>query len=221
MSAQVAQIVINGRSGVKIFCIGLNKTGTTSLGEALMALGFRHLGHRGRLMRAWIEGDMAPIFKAADRHDSFDDWPWPLIYRQLFERYEQAKFILTRRHSAEAWVESLKGHAERTDPDGNPRRAIFGHDYPHGREPEHIAFYDAHNAGVRAFFRERDAQDQLVELCWEEGHGWPDLCAFVERSTPDTPFPHISPADAPARNPAFVAENRRRIAKLTGAEDGR
>ena len=36
----------------------------------------------------------------ADRHESFDDWPWPALYREMDDRYPDALFVLTVRRVA-------------------------------------------------------------------------------------------------------------------------
>src|SRR5579859_2611094 len=102
----------------KIFGIGLNKTGTTTLGACLTRLGYRHGSCRRDLLIAYREGRLDEIFAETDRLDSFEDWPYPLIYRELFFRYgEGAKFILTRRATPRIWLRSLMRHALRTNPD--------------------------------------------------------------------------------------------------------
>lgn len=197
----------------KVFGIGLNKTGTSSLGRALRRLGFRHLSHSPRLTRALARGDMAPIEQAADSHDSFEDWPWPLVWREMDARYgDGARFILTRRASPERWLASLKAHAERARPGGIARRLAYGWDYPHGREAEHLAVYERHNAAIRAHFAHPARRHRFIELCWEEGDGWPALCRFLGLPAPMQPFPHANPAAAARPDPAHLAENRRRIA---------
>jgi hypothetical protein len=49
-------------------------------------------------------------------------------------------------------------------------------------------FYEAHNAGVRAHFRDRP--DDLLELDIAGGEGWTELCGFLGQPVPDRPFPH-------------------------------
>jgi hypothetical protein len=198
---------------LKVFGVGLNKTGTSSLGRALRRLGYRHLSHTPRLTRALARGDLAPINEAADEHDSFEDWPWPLVWREMDARYgDRARFVLTRRGSAERWVESLKAHAERIRPGSFTRRFVYGWDYPHGREVEHIAFYEGHNAAIRAHFDRPGLRNRFIELCWEEGDGWPALCGFLGQPVPAMPFPHANPRSAARADPDHEQENRRRIA---------
>ena len=198
----------------KVFGIGLNKTGTTSLKLAFERLGFRHLSRKPRLFKLWKNRDFEAIFDFIEAYDTFEDWPWPLMVPELLERYgDRAKFVLTRRRSGPVWVESLKKHAERTNPQNNPRKAIFGHAFPHGREREHILFYDWHLLRTREAFADAGLEHRLIELCFEEGDGWAELCGFLGKPVPDRAFPRANRADEANPNPEFVAENQRLIKK--------
>lgn len=173
---------------MKVFGIGMNKTGTTTLGECLSRLGFQHHSFDLELTRAVDEGNLTPVFQVADEYDSFEDWPWPLIYEELDARYPDAKFILTTRKDNATWIDSLKRHADRTGPT-EFRKIVYGHAMPHGHEEEHIRCYEQHNANVRAHF---DNRDDLLEVCWEERAEWEPICEFLKRPVPNAPFPHAN-----------------------------
>ena len=197
----------------KVFGIGLNKTGTSSLKRALVTLGYNHCTMRGQMTHKFFNNSFGQIFKTVDEFDSFEDWPWPLMYRQVFERYgETARYILTRRHSAEAWLESLKAHALITNPDNNPRKRIFGFDYPHGAEAQHLDYYESHLVEVRRYFTQQGASHVLCEVCWEEGDGWQKICDFLEEPLPNAPFPHVNRRTVTPRDTERLEENQRRIA---------
>src|SRR5690606_2198995 len=134
-------------------------------------------------------GELEPVLAFADRYDSFEDWPWPLLYRELDQRYPGSKFILTTRRDAETWLRSLKNHATLTGPT-DFRRVAYGHDMPHGHEAEHIERYERHNREVREYFRDRP--EDFLEVCWETGSGWKELGAFLGREVPDLPLPHTN-----------------------------
>ena len=193
----------------KVFGIGLNKTGTTSLKQALRRLGYTHARRETKLVKAWMAGDLDPIFANAEAFESFEDWPWPLVYRQMYEKYgDQARYILTVRSSADKWVNSLKKHAERTA-GGLIRKGIFGYKYPHGVEAKHMAFYENHNAEVRAFFA--DKPNLFIELNWEQGDGWDKLCQFLSEPVPTGEFPHGNAGAFATPDPEVVAKNMIRI----------
>lgn len=197
----------------KVFGVGLNKTGTSSLKRALITLGYNHSDLRGHLTYKFFNERFDQIFDAVEEYDSFEDWPWPLMYKQVFEKYgKSARYVLTRRSSVQAWLESLKAHTLSTNPENNPRKRIYGFDYPHGAEAQHIEFYQRHLAEVRKFFAEQDASDVLCEVCWEEGDGWQEICAFLKEKVPNAPFPHVNRRIEASNDKARADENQRRIA---------
>ncbi|NOX62729.1 MAG: hypothetical protein GXP42_12405 [Chloroflexi bacterium] len=171
----------------------MNKTGTTSLGLCLQQLGFRHTSFDLDLLRAYCQGDVERLFQVADAYDSFEDWPWPLAFRELDERYPQAKFILTVRKDSETWLRSLLSHAKRTGPT-EARKLVYGYAMPQGHEIEHIRIYETHNAEVQRHFQDRP--DKLLVVCWETGSGWPELGRFLGVETPSGPIPHANKASA-------------------------
>ena len=197
----------------KVFGIGLNKTGTSSLKQALITLGYKHCDMRGQMTYKFFKGRVEDVLVSARGFDSFEDWPWPLMYRRIFEEYgDSARYILTRRLSAESWLESLKAHSLLTNPDNNPRKRIFGYDYPHGAEAQHRAFYECHLTEVRQFFADQNASHLLSEVCWEEGSGWSDICAFLNEPVPDTSFPHVNRRVVDPADKERMADNEKRIA---------
>ena len=204
----------------KVFGIGLNKTGTSTLGECLKTLGYRHTSHRSDLLAHLSAGRVTELLKAAEAIDSAEDWPWPLAFRELYYRfYDRAQFILTTRSSAETWVESLKKHSLNTHPDRPMRTAVFGYKYPHGFEKEHVDFYVRHNSEVRSFFA-REAPGALLEVCWETGDRWETLCQFLGHAVPSAPFPHIQPRSVGV-DPRVRQRNAENITKQLAALRGR
>src|SRR5665213_1532883 len=138
----------------KVFGIGLNKTGTKTLGSCLIALGYRHQSYSGKALDYYLGGNTRSLLGWTDNYDSFEDWPWPLIWKALYRKYgDAAKYILTTRSSSDVWVDSLKKHSLNTHPTKAMRPLIYGYYYPHGYELQHKAFYEHHNRAVRAFFR--------------------------------------------------------------------
>jgi hypothetical protein len=194
----------------KVFGIGFNKTGTSTLGSCLRRLGYRHVSHSSAMLAAYEAGDFDRMIAETRRYDSFEDWPWPLIFRQFYAEYgDEACYVLTVRASSQVWLDSLKKHALTTHPDRPMRSAVFGHKYPHGREQEHIRLYEEHNRTVRAYFAARP-KASFIELCWERGHGWAELCGFLGHPVPDAPFPHVRP-NQNGIDPRIIAANRTNI----------
>lgn len=196
---------------LRVFGIGLNKTGTTSLKLAFEKLGLRHFSRSPRAFRLYRQERWDQLFAMIAPFQSFEDWPWPLMVPQLLEHYgDNARFVLTRRRSAQDWLDSLKAHSLKTNPDNNPRFKIFGYHYPHGVEAQHLAFYETHLAETRALFADRPGQ--LCELCWEEGDGWSDLCGFLDMRAPWGAFPHANKGATANIPPERLADNKAAIA---------
>lgn len=179
---------------MKIVGIGLNKTGTTSFGVCLHYWGKRHSSCSREAFRLWREGDLSGLLDWVERYDSFEDWPWPFVYREIDVAFPGSKFILTRRRNPEVWFRSLCRHAELTGPT-EFRRVIYGHAMPRGHREDHVRFYLPHNAGVRDYFKDRP--NDLLEVCWEEGYGWEELAAFLGLEPPPIAFPHVNRSATP------------------------
>jgi|OM-RGC.v1.024918694 hypothetical protein len=101
---------LHGRHQPKIFCIGFNKTGTTSLHRALFREGFK-LGDQPtaeKLLNAYVAGHYEPIEAYCKTARAFQDIPFslPRMYQPLYRAYPDAKFILSIRDSGEQWFAS-------------------------------------------------------------------------------------------------------------------
>ena len=151
---------------IKVFGIGLNKTGTTTLGRCFATLGYRHASVSRDLLIDWHNGILNRIKAVCDTHDSFEDWPYPLLFEKLFDWYgNSARYILTVRSSPLAWIRSLKNHSLKTHRTQHSRLIAYGYAYPHGLEQQHIAKYEDHNRKVRDFFVKRGLDHLLTVLC--------------------------------------------------------
>ena len=197
------------RKAVKVFGIGLNKTGTKTLRVALRRTGHRTLRPDRTLIAAGLAGETAPLIAAMDRFDCAEDWPWPLVWRQMDAHYgERARFILTRRSSPEVWLESIRKWSLRTPPSSRLRERIYGYNYPHGAEGAYLDFYRRHIDSVREAFH--SSPQRLLEICFEEGDGYPEICAFLGEELPTRPLLHRNAAARNDDDPAYAAENARR-----------
>lgn len=175
----------------KVFCIGLNKTGTTSIGAALEILGYKNrVSYKEQLLFDWSAGNFTELFKTAEENNCFEDWPWPLVYRQMYNHFQHAKFILTIRQSPEEWYISLCKHMERKG-FSEATKLIYGHYMPHDFKDEYIQNYTRHNEGVINFFTEKD-NSKLLVLNLNQGNNWDKLCPFLNKQKPHAKFPHLN-----------------------------
>lgn len=99
------------RKKQKVFCIGQNKTGTTSVAKVLEDIGYT-MGRQDkaeRFLKDWSKRDFRRIIKYCKSADAFQDVPFslPYTYQAVDQAYPGSKFILTVRSSAEEWYESL------------------------------------------------------------------------------------------------------------------
>lgn len=176
----------------KVFCIGLPKTGTTSLHDAVQILGLRsvHWPHDPETVRQIRNGDYR--LSVMDACDVVSDTPIPAIFPQLDRAFPGSKFILTER-ARESWLRS-------------ERNAPFNHDAP--KPGSHRDFYRALLYGVTAFSEERfgwvydehvarvdryfagDRAGDLLRIDITRNAGWEPLCDFLGLPVPDVPFPH-------------------------------
>jgi len=173
----------------RVFGIGLNKTGTKTLGTCLTQLGYHHKSVDKHAFELYKNGDLNSLFEIIDRYDSFEDWPWPLIYKEVDQKFPDSKFILTIRKSPETWFNSLCHHADYTGPT-NYRKHIYGFAMPHKHKQHHFDLYNYHIKDVIDYFKDRP--EKLLTLCWENGDGWEKLTSFLGIACPDIPLPHAN-----------------------------
>lgn len=84
----------------KIFFIGFNKTGTSSIAKSLELVGYKNVIHKG----IWADWALTKNKKELDKYDVFTDSECPHL-AHLDELYPDAKFILNSR-TLEGWVGS-------------------------------------------------------------------------------------------------------------------
>lgn len=184
----------------KVFCIGLGRTGTTSFGACMQRLGRRHLGWSGgdgglrRDLGLLAQIDYEAFVAVLDRFDSADDYPVPLLYRRLAETFPAARFVLTTRISAERWADSVVAEFNRKHLNEGDNTWYEGDLYAPDRRRRLARRYEAHLASVRAFFA---GTPRLLEVCWERGDGWREVCGFLGVAAPEEPFPHANRAAPP------------------------
>ncbi len=124
-AATLPRDALRFRNSRKVFCIGRNKTGTTSLEQLLRQFGF-HMGPQAageKLMEDWGRGEFRRIIRLARfRGEAFQDLPFSLpgTYKALDAAFPEAKFILTVRDSPEQWYQSnLRYQTKLFGVDGN------------------------------------------------------------------------------------------------------
>jgi hypothetical protein len=173
---------------LKIFCIGLNKTATTSLHQALETLGIRGLHWGGpatgdRIERALAEG--RPLVDDFAGYDAFSDIQVLSDNFELLDRqYPGSKFILTTR-DLEGWIESRRSHVLRNA--ARNQRGQYDGDFLTVDEAAWAKQYHEHHTRVRAYFADRPGDLLVMDIV--AGDGYEVLCPFLGLPIPDEPFP--------------------------------
>lgn len=180
----------------KVFCVGLGKTGTKSFGALMRKLGYRHVTgpvSEGLALNALGHGaDLLPIIRA---NDSFDDYPYPLMFEFLAETFPDSRFVLTRRSSEHKWLRSLATHNLRMGPT-DAFWLAYGTYTVGGQEDRLTRHYLEHNARVREYF---EGTGRLIEICWEEPGEGERLLDFlgIPGTVPEIPHENSAGKFAP------------------------
>ena len=170
----------------KVFVIGFQKTGTTSLEHALQKMHYRVYGGDKDLMKFDNTENLKNyISETLKSWDAVQDMPWPLFYRELYELYPNAKYILTFRDT-EKWIVSVvKYFASIRIP---LHRKIYNVPCAEGYENVYRKVYDEHNMMVREFFKDKQ---NFIEMEMGRNFDYKTLCDFLNISQiPKEEFPH-------------------------------
>lgn len=173
----------------KVFGIGLNKTGTTSLHLACEHLGLRsmHWGDRRAfddVLRAQRDGRRLLEY-VGEQFDAYSDIETLATRFDVADvQYPGSRFVLTVRE-VEGWVDSRRRHIERNRRD----QAAGTYHGTNTRIDEDLwrRQWQAHLDRALAYFGDRD---DLLVLDIQGGHGWERLAPFLGRPVPaGIPFP--------------------------------
>ena len=194
---------------MKIFCIGRNKTGTTSLEGELQRLGYQ-VGHQQaaeRLLREYVDRDFEPIIEYCKTANAFQDFPfsYPETFKHLDRAYPDSKFILSIRNSPEEWYDSLLRYNTKVlkEVTADAMKAfpyiwkgwLWEHHVAiynvtetdtHNRE-ELIRTYNEYNTSVIEYFKGRD---NLLVLNLGERDSYQKFLTFLDIESPYTEFLH-------------------------------
>ena len=177
-----------------VFGIGLSKTGTTSLAEALTIVGVPtiHLPDKGLMLAGRFSEALAGYRGATDISVSF-------CFEALDAAYPGSRFVLTMR-DRDTWIESVEAHMhrrpwpERGTPAAELRVRMYGtHLFERDRL---LAAYDAFHSRVHRYFANRTAALAVMDIIG--GQGWEVLCPFLGVSAPPSAFPRRNARAAPA-----------------------
>ncbi|MBT8037058.1 MAG: hypothetical protein KJO21_05895 [Verrucomicrobiae bacterium] len=103
----------------KVFCISMQRTGTTSTGQFFKDHGLRWSGwgsdKRNNWSQLWALCDYESIFASEEFRlaNAYEDSPWwySKFYEELYKRFPDAKFILLKRDPSK-WYKSVLSRAQ-------------------------------------------------------------------------------------------------------------
>jgi hypothetical protein len=203
------------RQRAKVFCIGRNKTGTTSMASALSSLGYRVGNQRKALLLLddWTKRKFKRIIRYCRSADAFQDMPFSIAdtYRAMDLAFPGSKFILTVRDSPEEWYTSLiRSHTRIVNkgrvPTANDlkrcpivrkgwlwyvQELIYGIDastlYDKAIYTEH---YESHNQQIIEYFKLREST--LLVLNLRDPLAMRRLCEFLGVGYVGQTMPHLN-----------------------------
>lgn len=168
----------------KIFCIGMTKTGTSSLDAALRRMGYASnhsaTGIHQAIMQALEEGKEPLAYLMEYDGITSSNWVWQ-NYKTLDALYPGSKFVLTTRKEP-GWIASLERHAVL-----NRYKPTYKGKFTKINPAQQLARWREHHADVADYFRDRP--DDMLSLAVVEGEGYEKLCPFLGHEVIDEPFP--------------------------------
>jgi hypothetical protein len=210
----MARIPVSRRQK-KVFCIGQNKTGTTSVATALSQLGYQ-MGEQSvaeLFIEDWSRRDFRRIVAYCASADAFQDIPFSLdyTYQAVDAAYPRSKFILTVRSSGDQWYASLiRFHTTIVGKNRRPTaadlkefsyrrpgwlweamRLVYGdaEELLYDRET-YIRRYEEQNRRVLEYFRNRP--DDLLVLNVADQDAMRRLCNFLGKKYDGSAMPHLN-----------------------------
>lgn len=177
----------------KIFFIGLNKTGTTSLHRLIVKSGYRAIHWKDEATGIFLAKRMfsnfgigLPLISGIEEFDAYSELSYiqdktyleaTVLFELLVKENPDAYFILNSR-SRDSWVLSRKGHH------GIGGSLFVRFQNALGKTPDEVIElwkrqHDAHNSKVRAFFQNTEYKFMEFEL------GKDDIANVCEFLSPD------------------------------------
>lgn len=197
----------------RVFCVGMNKTGTSTLKHCFEIL---HLGPiaspktydreiRRQIEHFYKHKTYDEMLDLAEHYKAFEDRPWNMwtMYRHAHQRFPDSRFILTVR-DPESWWRSTERWITVTKPGVMAR--YEQHLRVHEPSKESMTeSYLRYNSEVQAYF---EGTGQLLVMDIEKGDGWEKLCAFLGLPVPDREFPHANRQQYTPEDALLIQQNR-------------
>ena len=201
----------------KIFCIGHNKTGTTSLATLFSKSGYRLAPQRvgEALLPAWYAGDFKSIIEWVKSTNAqfYQDVPfsYPETWKHLAQQFPKALFIHTVRESDDEWYQSRVRFDKKILGTNSPswhdleqfqvggipkgslakfRREIMGCTQDPYEETTLKTFYNDYNREIEEYFR--NSSLDYLQLNLKDPNALDTLNAFVKPIIRFKSIPHVN-----------------------------
>ena len=175
--------------------IGYSNTGTNSLNEALTLLGYSSIHDGWDIYKEdnslWLQDRLIPFYDNLSndrnifygfisRYNAFTAAPTTdsSILESIIEQYPKAHYICTKRNHRERY----KSVSKRTKLQHG--RRIRYHDWII-EQKETDVYID------NVLKKNLDLKVLEFNIC-DEGHGWKELCTFLNEEIPKVNFPHLN-----------------------------
>lgn len=185
----------------KIFCIGSNKTGTTTLTKILENLGLRvcpeyiMFSFGSKYFEEQKNGRYENLFKLVERYDAFEDRPWNHadFYQQLDKKFTDSKFILTIRDENN-WIESYRRFNQKIKLNKQWFYPIVSEICYNNQdflqdEKNMIKHYKKRNEEIIEYFKNTD---KLLILDFEKNKEYKPICEFLGKEIVLSEIPHLN-----------------------------
>lgn len=166
----------------KIFCIGFNKTGTSSLGKSFEMLGLKNTSFNWVVWNKYYKYNrIDKILNYTAKFDTTDDLPWLKedLIPVLDKAFPNSKFVYLTRDEV-SWKKSLY----------NWNFDRFGK-YPNLEK--RWQEYKSHERFVLDYFEGRSSKDFII-LDIKDPKGFSKLADFIGKDTKIDCFPHFNKA---------------------------
>jgi len=181
----------------RVFCVGSNKTGTTSIEHAVKQFGLSPIPS-DKAYGLYLGGglnhskeNMVELFKKFElrkyKYNFFSDIPFNLLesHKMLYELFPDSYFILLTRdankwfNSVLNWIKQLKCQTM--------YNWVWGIEFTVANRTEIIDRYHKRNNGIIQFFNH---SPKFLVLDIDEEYKYPKICKFLNKEIINKPFPY-------------------------------
>ena len=174
----------------KVFCIGMFKTGTSTMGAVFQCLGYQTLNGPWwpkdiMIFDDWYKtpekwNNYRDVIKnKTEQYDAFQDYPWMFCFEMCYEWYPDAKFIFSSRDSEKVADSDINMWRK----EGVPEDKILD------RQVFIDRYENQYNRAIEFF---KDKPGSLLVLGITENPGCDEICKFLNKPVPNIPFPHTN-----------------------------